>query len=170
MDFSIVRTTWERVFSSKRLKCQAATWEQIHHELKARGMGRRESGGFLLGSITGNSRLIEKFLPYDDIDPACLRGHIVFDGSKMDMVWRECRRLGLKVVADVHTHPGGYRQSLLDQDHPMIPERGHLALIIPNFAKELYLPGEIGIYEFASQGLWLDHSRRGSTFFSIGRS
>lgn len=131
-------------------------------------MGRRESGGFLLGSTKDRCRHIEKFLPYDVIDPTCLRGHILFDGSKMDMVWRECRRLGLTVVADVHTHPGSYGQSSIDQANPMIPERGHLALIVPNFANKIYFPGEIGIYEFARRGVWLDHSRRGAAFFEVG--
>jgi len=133
-------------------------------------MGRRESGGFLLGKVVGQCRCIELFLPYDEIDPNCLRGSILFDGSKIDLVWRECRRLGLVVVADVHTHPSGYGQSRVDQMNPMIPERGHLALIIPNFANRVYLPGEIGIYEFAGAGKWIDHSRRGASFFSAGRS
>lgn len=88
----------------------------------------------------------------------------------MDVVWRECRRLGVKVVADIHTHPSGYAQSKLDQLNPMIPEKGHLALIIPNFAKRLYLPGEIGIYEFTDQGRWINHSKRGPSFFSVMRS
>lgn len=130
-------------------------------------MGQRESGGFLLGCQEGQFRSIKMFLPYDDIDPGCLRGNIIFDGSKMDIVWRVCRNHGLKVVADVHTHPGSYGQSVMDQSNPMIPEKGHLALIIPNFAKRLYLPGEMGIYEFVGRGQWIDHSRRGKSFFSV---
>ena len=85
----------------------------------------------------------------------------------MDLVWKECRTRGLQVVADVHTHPAGYGQSSVDRSHPMIPERGHLALIIPSFAAREYLPGRIGIYEFLGQGRWADHSARGSDFFAV---
>ena len=123
----------------------------------------------MLGVTTGLCREVRAFLPYDVVDPNCLRGHIVFDGSKMDFVWRECRKLGLKVIADIHTHPGGYGQSYIDQENPMIPERGHLAIIIPHYSGRLYMPGEIGIYEFIGGGLWLDHSRRGKSFFSVGK-
>jgi len=112
-------------------------------------------------------RTIEKFLPYDVIDPNCLRGAILFDGSKMDLVWKVCRAAGLTVVADVHTHPGGCWQSSVDQANPMIPERGHIAIIVPNYADHRYFPGEIGIYEFLGQGKWLDRSSLGESFFAV---
>jgi proteasome lid subunit RPN8/RPN11 len=138
-------------------------------ELRKRGLGKRESGGFLLGRYTGNCRVVEDFVPYDEIDPDCLRGAILFDGSKMDLVWELCRARNLQVVADVHTHPGGYGQSGIDQANPMIPERGHIALIVPNFADKIYMPGQIGIYEFCGGNRWQNHSQRGARFFSIGR-
>jgi proteasome lid subunit RPN8/RPN11 len=86
-----------------------------------------------------------------------------------DAVWKECRRRGVQVVGDVHTHPGGFGQSEVDRANPMIPERGHLALIIPNFAREFCLPGDIGIYEFRGRDGWLDHSARGAEFFAVRR-
>lgn len=135
--------------------------------LRERGEGRRESGAFLLGRREGDRRVIETFILYDDVDPNALRGMIVFDASLMDTVWRRCEALGLEVVADVHTHPGGYGQSRTDQAHPMIPQRGHIALIIPHFAKRLFMPGEIGIYEFRGEDGWLNHSRDGKAFFGV---
>ena len=136
-------------------------------ELRERGRGERESGGFLLGRRTARSRTIEQFIAYDDIDPSSLRGAILFDGSKMDEVWRVCREKRLQVVADVHTHPFGFGQSGVDRANPMIPEKGHIALIVPNFADRYYGPGDIGIYEFRGIGQWTDHSRKGPRFFSV---
>jgi proteasome lid subunit RPN8/RPN11 len=137
--------------------------------LRERGRGNRESGGFLLGRRAPKSRVIESFLPYDDVDPNALRGIILFDGSKMDAVWELCRSKRLEVVADVHTHPGGFRQSRVDQDNPMIPEVGHIALIVPNFAAGTYLPGEIGIYEYRGRRQWVDRSADGSSYFAVRR-
>lgn len=126
-----------------------------------------ESGGFLLGRSHGQAREILSFIPYDDIDPNCLRGAIMFDGSLMDEVWARCRALKQDVVADVHTHPRGYSQSSIDQANPMIPQVGHLALIVPNYADRLYLPGNIGMYEFRGRDGWRDHSQLGRNFFKL---
>jgi len=167
MTFFTHRNMFALLFPRTRLTCRRHLWQEILRELRDRGHGRRESGGFFLGRSDENGRVIEAFLPYDAIDPNCLQGHILFDGSKMDLVWAECRRRGLQVVADVHTHPGGYGQSGIDRANAMIPEIGHIALIIPNFADEEYLPGEIGIYEFNGNGRWTDHSARGRKFFKL---
>jgi len=163
MVFSILRIIGHRLRPRPRLTCEARVWSQLLSELRDRGGGYREAGAFLLGVRHADGRRsIKAFLLYDEVDPACLRGAIVFDGSRMDAVWRRCEAAGLSVVADVHTHPGGYGQSQTDQRHPMIPERGHVALIIPNFADRLYRPGEIGVYEFCGRDGWRDHSRQGA--------
>jgi proteasome lid subunit RPN8/RPN11 len=42
----------------------------------------------------------------------------------------------MEVLADVHTHPGlDSSQSETDRTHPMISESGHVALIVPSYAK-----------------------------------
>jgi proteasome lid subunit RPN8/RPN11 len=163
------RTIWGPIFPKPRLKCRRRLWKEILHELRERGQGNRESGGFLLGRKQNQVRTVEWFIPYDIIDPDALRGYIMFDGSRMDMVWEECRRRDLDVVADVHTHPGGFGQSAIDRANPMIPERGHIALIIPNLANRLYLPGNIGIYEFRGREGWMDMSAKGRRYFVISR-
>jgi proteasome lid subunit RPN8/RPN11 len=157
------------IFPPRRLNCRRSLWVQALRLLRERGHGRRESGGFFLGRRTDAGRHIEAFLPYDDIDPNALRGIILFDGSRMDSVWERCRLLGLDVVADVHTHPGGYAQSGIDQANPMIPEIGHIALIVPNFADRLYLPGELGVFEYRGRNGWIDHSKTGQRFFAVRR-
>jgi proteasome lid subunit RPN8/RPN11 len=128
-----------------------------------------ESGAFLLGTVRGKVRRIEHFLFYDDIDANCFANGIVeFDGGKFGLVWQECRDLELTVVADVHVHPGSFGQSASDRHNPMIPEVGHLALIIPHFAARARLPGSIGIYEYLGGRRWRDHSAKGQQFLHIG--
>lgn len=158
------------MFPPRPLNCRRGLWLQTLKTLRERGRGERESGGFLLGRVRGEARTIEAFLPYDDVDPDALRGIIMFDGSKMDVVWDLCARRGLQVVADVHTHPGrGFGQSQTDNDNPMIPEVGHVALIVPNYADATYLPGRIGIFEYRGRRQWIDRSDRGSRYFAVRR-
>ena len=153
-----------------KLVCSLALWNRGVEELHRRTGRRRESGAFLLGSAKGGGiRKIQHFLYYDDIDPTCFaRGIVEFDGGKFGLVWEQCRRLRLTVVADVHVHPGGFGQSGSDRHNPMIAEAGHLALILPDYAGGLQLPGGIGIYEYLGARHWKDHSRAGDRVFRVG--
>ena len=158
---------WARLFPKARLRCDRKLWIRLTDTLRARGDGISESGAFLLGRRDGDRRTIVDFIPYDDVDPLALRGMIEFDGAAMDAVWSHCDERHLEVVADIHTHPRGYGQSSIDRANPMIAERGHIALIMPHFAKRAFGPGEIGIYELVGPNQWIDHSARGHTFFEL---
>ena len=158
---SMIRHIYNQLHPPKRLNCPRSLWKDILRELRERGGGRQESGGFLLGHVEGGRRYVRNFIAYDVIDSNALQGIIMFDASKMDTVW------AMEVVADVHTHPAGYGQSGTDQAHPMIPQRGHLAMIIPNFADRFYRPGEIGLYEFQGRDGWRDHSASGAAFLRL---
>lgn len=152
-----------------RLVCDSRLWNRGIDELSRRACGKRESGAFLLGSAKGRTRRIEQFLFYDDVDPNCFgHGIVEFDGSRFGIVWQKCRDAEMTVVADVHVHPGHYGQSSTDRHNPMIPEAGHLALIIPHFAAHNRLPGKIGIYEYLGTRQWRDHSTKGSQVLRVG--
>ncbi len=167
---SSIRAFLRRLFHRHAaLTCSTSVWHAGCEELKRRCGGYREGGAFLLGREDGATRQILEFLYYDDIDETCFTNGIVeFDGRKLGRVWKYCRERSLKVVADVHVHPGGYQQSSSDQSNPIIAEAGHFALILPNFATGRPLPGAVGIYEYLGNRRWRDHSRVGNSMFRIG--
>lgn len=152
-----------------KLVCSSRLWNQGVDELRRRAGGRCESGAFLLGTVRGNVRRIRRFLFYDDVDSTCFsHGIVEFDGGKFGVVWEKCRKASMTVVADVHVHPGRYRQSESDRRNPMIPEAGHLALILPDYAARARMPGKIGTYEYLGAFRWLDQSARGDRTFHVG--
>ena len=153
-----------------RLVCVPRVWNAGVDELCRRAGGQCESGAFLLGRIRGDTRYIEQFLFYDDIDPTCFaRGIVEFDGRKLGAVWKICRDRGREIVADVHVHPGHYGQSKSDKRNPIMPGVGHIALILPEYAARQRMPGGIGLYEYLGSFDWCDHSVGGKSFFYIGR-
>src|SRR5665213_3064062 len=116
------------------------TWLSLLAEMSQRGEGRRESGAYLL---------------YDDLDPDCLVGAIDFGSIGYHRLNKQCRERGLRVIADVHSHPGGAtQQSYVDQRHPMVSREGHLALIVPNFAQGHIRKHQVGLHRFHSSGEW----------------
>lgn len=149
---------FRRVFGRRPLvRVDRALWDELLRELAHRGGGVRESGAFLLGPtpVDGSPRRAVAAVYYDDLDPTSLTGGISFSGSAYGRLWDVCDAHGLAVVADVHTHPGPYvAQSATDRAHPMLAQRGHVALIVPNFAKGSVAPDEVGVHEYLGDGRW----------------
>lgn len=170
MNYSIPAIIRGLVAPGHRLSCSTRLWADGIRELNRRGKGRRESGAFLLGTISGNRRSIKRFIFFDDLEPHCLdTGIIVFKGTGYGSLWQLCRESGLSAVADVHTHPGMARQSGLDRTNPMIAKQGHIAIIIPDFAQKMVSPGELGIYEYMGSHRWHDSSgKTAHKYFYVG--
>ena len=157
MTYSIRRTI--RAFAAPRhkLACPRSIWLPALDELARRGGGRRESGAFLLGRVVGDRREVRRVVYYDDLDPHCLdHGIITFDGSGFAKLWKICRESRLDVVADVHTHKGRARQSPTDRDNPMMAHPGHIAIILPNYARGRPAAQEIGLYIYKGSFTWDD--------------
>lgn len=171
MSFSIVATTRRLLAPHHRLSCSLWTWRRLFAGLRARGRGQRESGAFLLGRKCQDGRArIDSFILYDDLDPQVLdTGIIRFDGTHFGRLWELCRLSQSTVVADVHTHPEGAQQSYSDRSHPMISRPGHVALIVPRFAREACTAADIGIYRYLGAKRWRELARdERRRFFHIG--
>jgi proteasome lid subunit RPN8/RPN11 len=161
MIFSIRRIIRGLLAPRHRLACSRALWRAGLRELHHRGEGSHESGAFLLGSEHNGRRTVSRFVYYDDLDPHCLdTGIVVFDGAGYGPLWKLCRESGLQVVADVHTHGGVARQSPDDRDNPMIAQPGHIALIVPGFARQPVELSNLGVYEYLGAHKWRSHCGR----------
>ena len=100
-------------------------------------------------------RRILRAVYYDDLDPHALdTGIIRFDGRAYGLLWRICEEYSLEVLADVHCHPGSAVQSYSDQANPMVPQRGHVAIIVPQFARERWKRSAVGVYGYLGSGKW----------------
>jgi hypothetical protein len=126
--------------------------------LAERGQGHRESGAFLLTARDHPEDELPQPLTeiafYDDLDPGCLTGRIDFHPIGYTALQTLCRRAGLRVVADIHTHPAHrVQQSRIDADHPMVALDGHVALIAPNFAAGVIEVSQLGVH-LRADGAW----------------
>lgn len=153
------------------LQIPSALWHTLLAELHRRTEGRHESGAFLLGHIHENGRRVEQIVYYDDLDPnAYETGVVVMHAASFGQLWELCRAQKLSVVADVHVHPEGAWQSLSDRDNPMIAQRGHLALIVPDFARPPVWLKTLVFLEYQGGHRWRELSgRRISRFLHIVR-
>lgn len=141
------------------LEIPVLMWARLVRQLYRRGGQQRESGAFLLGTRGEGRDRVKGFACYDDLDPHALdTGVVMFDPSGFATLWKVCRRHECEVLADVHTHPDAHpRQSEADRTNPMMPEAGHVALILPSFAGTWgWRFRDVAIYEYAGDYRWHD--------------
>jgi len=171
MNFFNPATMRHLLMPGHELSCSWLLWRRLKTKLRERGRNcSRESGAFLLGQRhEGRARIVD-FMLYDDLDPHSLDSGIVrFDGRYFGELWAICKARGLAVVADIHVHPGGSGQSDSDRDHPMISRAGHIALILPRFARGAQPLRDVGVYRYLGGKQWaaVPRSQR-RRFFHIG--
>jgi hypothetical protein len=161
MNFSIRGTIREFVAPERILRCSKGMWRSCIAELRRRSGGAHESGAFLLGCTVGQERRVLHICYYDDLDPTAYdSGVCQLSGTAFAQLWAICREHKLNVVGDIHTHPGQAWQSPTDRVNPMVARAGHLALIIPHYARTRFALSEIGFYEYLGNHQWRDFSGR----------
>ncbi|WPH19865.1 hypothetical protein [Variovorax paradoxus] len=138
------------------LEIHRRLYDSLIADLARSGRGVKESGAFLLGALDGQRRCVSSYLMYDKVAPLSSSQHayVAFTAQEMARAWEHCYAVGLQVVADVHTHPFGPAQSVSDRAHPIVSVAGHVALIVPNFAKGDPQPRDLGVHLFGGCGRW----------------
>lgn len=141
---------------SSDLRIPRALWERLVGELHGRTEGERhESGAFLLGHHTEQGRRVTDVLYFDDLHPDVhARGVVELPAAAFRTLWAIVRARGLQVVADVHVHPHSAGQSWIDRQNPLIATRGHVAIILPNFARPRIRRWSVGMYVYEGDHQW----------------
>jgi proteasome lid subunit RPN8/RPN11 len=144
-------------------------WFGCMDQLHRRGRERHESGCFILGTIDGPRRRAVRSVYYDELDPKAYEsGVCVLHGGAFSKLWEICRQDGLSVVADIHTHEGEAFQSTADRRNPMIARPGHIAVIVPNYARGSIWRHHLGLYRYEGDHRWADLSGwRGRAFLKV---
>jgi Prokaryotic homologs of the JAB domain len=159
MTFSITATIRAFVAPDHVLSCSARRWRKIVRELDLRGRRRHEAGAFLLGVEQHGRKRVLDAVYYDELDPrAYATGVCILHGDAFAKLWALCRKKKLTVVADVHTHGGAPYQSGSDRAHPMVARAGHIAVIVPDFARWPIPASRLGIYEYVGAHEWIDRT------------
>lgn len=143
----------EQAVAAAPFQISRRRWRRLLDELERRGGGRRESGAFLLAAADGSR--VQTLAYYDDLDADCLTGGISFASAGFTTLWQICADRGLRVVADIHTHPGPWvGQSAVDATNPMISIRGHVAIIAPEYGRPARVD-ECGVHIYLGSHRWV---------------
>lgn len=137
----------------QKLTISCTHWSKLIRGLKKRSKGIRESGAFLLSKP--GSGMIDRIVFYDQFDKSVSdTGIIQFKGGYDFYIYLE--KNALEVFADLHTHPTeATNQSWSDRNHPMIRTKGHIAIIAPEYANNIFLmPKDCSFYKYKGEYKW----------------
>jgi proteasome lid subunit RPN8/RPN11 len=146
---------WRLVGRRAWLRIHRNLWRELIRSLGERADGRRESGAFLCADRSARRSRVTRVVYYDDLDPTSLNGGVSFAFAGYGSLWDVCEKDQLRVIGDVHTHPGSHvRQSSTDQANPMVARVGHIALIVPHLAGRPLSAEEVGVHRYIGEDGW----------------
>ena len=150
------------------LRITPAQWTSLLSQLDQRGRRQHEAGAFLLGQREGDLRTVRDVIFYDELDPkAYASGVCILTAPAFATLWATCRKKGMTVVGDVHTHRGEAFQSEADRTNPMVAREGHIAIIVPGFAAGRPPTSTLGVFEYLGDHAWTNHSGRPAARFLL---
>jgi hypothetical protein len=138
------------------LRFSRRRWADLIAGLGQRGGNVSESGAFLLARRAARKHeVVAKIVFFDDLDAGCGHGGIHLDWRAFTRLAELCDVHQLRVIGDVHTHPGAWvDQSGIDRDNPLIARVGHVAVIVPDLASQPVRVVQVGVHEYQGEDGW----------------
>ena len=81
---------------------------------------------------------------------------VVVESPEMHRINVELFKSGLRVIAQVHTHPTNAYHSDTDDEYAIATTAGSLSLVIPDFARRPFNLMECAVYRLDKTGIWQD--------------
>jgi len=114
----------------RRIKVGRSVVASTIERLQAGGHIGHERAVLWLGS--GTDRIDELYEPRQ----RTRADQFYFDGQSMQMLFAHLREKRLRVLAQVHSHPGRAFHSEADDEWAIVRHAGALSLVLPRFAHE----------------------------------
>lgn len=127
----------------------------IEHHLRAGGRYYREEVAFMIGHVEDSTGYVTNaILP-------TTYGSAVFCSLSLDVAWachRIAKEIGQIILAQIHTHPGGWcGHSGIDSHGSVCESPGFLSFVVPHFAYfglDLLFSGGACIHELTNKFEW----------------
>ena len=133
---------------------QRGLWARCLDGLRQRS-GEHEAGAFLLGTTDPRQCTVTRVVYYDELDAnAYSTGVCVLYADSFERLWRMCRERGLSGACGRRQSPTGAGQSPSDRNNPMVAQAGHVAIIVPNYARVRVWRHRLGLYRYRGAHQW----------------
>jgi len=129
-------------------------WESTLTELRERSASWRESAAIFCGRVIGIEWVVKevRFHHYLCEDRGRPRSIRLTEAAKYQL-YEELCRLGLRLIAGIHTHPEDWVDlSWIDQQNQLCSRRGFWSIVVPWYGERTWKIDQMGIHIRMSEG------------------
>jgi hypothetical protein len=84
---------------------------------------------------------------------------VVVDGSELHRINLHLYRSGLRLLAQIHSHPTEAYHSAMDDEYAIATALGSFSLVVPDFAREALRLERCAVYRLTARPWWKPGSR-----------
>lgn len=129
--------------------------EEVYGFLRKAGRERFEAVGLFAGTIENDEAFLSKgVIPLQKSYKLDMGLMYVVDGAELHRINVSLHKAGLKLIAQIHTHPMEAYHSDTDDEYPIMSTVGGLSIVVPNFASGPMSFQDWAFYRLRAQGVW----------------
>jgi len=128
-------------------------FEATHSHLKELGCKGEEGLVFWVGAFGQNGECFVTGCLIPKVSSS--QGGVRIPTEKMATIADEVRKRDLLIVAQVHSHPGRFGHSTVDEVKAVSCRRGFVSIVVPDFGQQRNLDlTQCLVYEYLTSGEW----------------
>ena len=132
-----------------------STIDELHAHLARVGRSGYEAVGFWVGTVEGAKANVTTAIMPGQTAGALNRGlAVVISGEELFRMNRWLHQNGLRLIAQVHTHPSEAFHSETDDEYAVLSEVGGFSIVVPDFASAPFSLRTAAVYRLDPQGIW----------------
>lgn len=128
--------------------------------LRKAGNKSFEAVALFVGIIEGNKAIIKNVIsPLQESSRSHYGLMYTVDGTELNRINLWLYKNKLKIIAQIHSHPGKAYHSETDDEYPIVTTLGGLSIVVPNFAQETINHHNWAYYRLISETNWKELSQ-----------
>ena len=129
--------------------------DAVQEELRRAGHLHCEGVGFWAGRIVGNvATVMASIVPAQNAGAMGGGLAVMVTGEELFRMNVWLHKNDLRLLAQLHSHPGDAYHSETDDELAVVTQAGTLSIVVPDFAKAPFSVTAAAVYRRASDGSW----------------
>jgi len=155
----------DELLAVDRVTVPAGVIDPVVAHLRMCGAHGLEGVAFWAGELQGRQFVVtQAFIPRQHaLTDTRSRVGVAIDGDELFRLNVWLHKVGLQLIAQIHSHPGSAYHSSTDDDMSVVTRVGALSIVVPDFAAGAFELSAISVHRLSKVGNWKKLSKKEKT-------